>query len=226
MGLLTRGVAAVAVAGLVNAGMLGLLAWLNAQDLPERTRPPASVTLARPAASTEPREPEPKPEPTAKQSETTNAPSVPEPSVDPAEPGAIEPAGVALDVPTASISPVAISPAGVDRGEPGRSGEERQSAEPARGSELDGGLRPLKQVQPEYPPRLRREGREGWVRVRLTIDREGRVMDARVLESQGGGAFERAVMDVIDQWRFDPPRRNGQPVRARAAKTFRFQLGN
>lgn len=45
----------------------------------------------------------------------------------------------------------------------------------------------------EYPPAARREGREGRVRLRLSLDAQGRVVGAQVLKSSGFSDLDGAA---------------------------------
>ncbi len=62
----------------------------------------------------------------------------------------------------------------------------------------------------------------GEVLLRILIDEVGRIEDVRVLHVTGDVAFERAVLDVIRRWSFEPARHRGRPVRVFALKRFRF----
>lgn len=63
---------------------------------------------------------------------------------------------------------------------------------------------PLKQPSPAYPGGIR-TGQEGWVRVDFVVTPDGRVADPVILDSVGGVPFERAALDVLDDWRFEAP---------------------
>ena len=50
-----------------------------------------------------------------------------------------------------------------------------------------------------------------WARFNLVVDETGAVVDVRPLES-GHKAAERAVLDAVRTWRFEPCLLDGQPV--------------
>jgi protein TonB len=63
-----------------------------------------------------------------------------------------------------------------------------------------------------YPRLASRRDITGTTRVRLHIDRNGRVSDVTVLESQPARIFDRAARRAARQMRYDPAMRNGRPV--------------
>jgi len=89
--------------------------------------------------------------------------------------------------------------------------------------DLDAPPRPVRQTPPEYPYRLRQEGVTGTVRLIVVIDETGAVVDATV-QSSAHRDFERNAVDAALRWRFTPPTRNGQPVRARYVLPLTFSL--
>jgi len=56
-----------------------------------------------------------------------------------------------------------------------------------------------------YPPEAREAGVEGFVVVRYDVDREGRVVNARVVEATPPGVFEEAALAAVTRWRFRAP---------------------
>jgi protein TonB len=67
-------------------------------------------------------------------------------------------------------------------------------------------------------------GLEGVVVLALTVDVGGRVAEARVVEDPGHGFGEAAVRVVRRECRFDPARRDGEPVATTLRYTVRFVL--
>jgi TonB family protein len=68
---------------------------------------------------------------------------------------------------------------------------------------------PLEQLKERYPKEAKRSGIEGWVQVRVTLDADGRLTDAVVLEEvpQGVGFGEAAAVLVRDFTYANPTRR-------------------
>ncbi|WP_291844859.1 energy transducer TonB [Maricaulis sp.] len=85
---------------------------------------------------------------------------------------------------SAIVAPVALSaPAAASNG------PERQSVE---------------LVAPEYPRGAERRGIEGTVRIAYSIDADGNVVDAQVVEANPEGVFDRAALSAIESWRYAP----------------------
>lgn len=67
------------------------------------------------------------------------------------------------------------------------------------------GLPLVSATAPVYPPQAREAGTEGYVVVRYDVDREGRVVNARVVDAQPEGIFEDSALQAISRWRFRQP---------------------
>ena len=78
-------------------------------------------------------------------------------------------------------------------------------------------------VAPTYPPQALSRRLEGEVRVRITVDTEGRVADAQVISGNPAGVFDQAAVNAVRKWRFEPVVRDGRPIEASVATTIRFQ---
>jgi protein TonB len=77
---------------------------------------------------------------------------------------------------------------------------------------------------PAYPASARRLGEQGRVLVRVELDERGQVSAARVAQSSGSARLDDAGLAAVRQWRCNPARRDGQPVRAVALQPFNFVL--
>lgn len=76
---------------------------------------------------------------------------------------------------------------------------------------------------PDYPPEEVGSGRTPVVVLHVTIDVEGRVVDAHVDDS-AGEHFDREALAAVRRWRFEPARREGRPIAARVRVEVRFSL--
>lgn len=84
---------------------------------------------------------------------------------------------------------------------------------------------PLVEIRPEYPMRARQRGLEGWVTVQFTVSRAGTVKDATVVASHPGRVFDRAALQAIRKWKYNPKIENGQAVeRPNQRHTFTFDM--
>jgi protein TonB len=63
-----------------------------------------------------------------------------------------------------------------------------------------------------YPSLCARRGHEGATTVRLTIGRDGKARDVRVVRSAGCSRLDRALRETLSDWRFDPASRGGLPI--------------
>ena len=69
----------------------------------------------------------------------------------------------------------------------------------------------LEQPEVPYPAEARRAGLEGKVKLLLHLDRQGRVVSARILADPGGGLGEAARAGAL-RFRFSPGQLDGEPV--------------
>lgn len=79
------------------------------------------------------------------------------------------------------------------------------------GGMSDRGALPLVRVEPQYPPQAAKRGLEGWVQLRFTITTAGSVDDVSVVKSSNR-VFERAAMDAVRKWKYEPQKKSGTAV--------------
>jgi len=75
----------------------------------------------------------------------------------------------------------------------------------------------------EYPSDARSQGIQGEVVLRLTIDTDGRVIESEIEEPAGHG-FDEPARAAALRFRFEPARRDGNPVPSRILFRYRFTL--
>jgi protein TonB len=90
--------------------------------------------------------------------------------------------------------------------------------------ELDRAPKVLKMVKPEYPLLAKRAGREGVVKLRFLVTKDGQVTSIKVLSAPAGLGFEEAAVAAVKQWRFEQPTVKGRAVAAWIVQSIRFQL--
>lgn len=83
---------------------------------------------------------------------------------------------------------------------------------------------PLVRVDPDYPPRARQRGIEGWVEVEFTITPLGTVQDPKILRASPSGIFEQAVLRAVRRWRYNPRIKDGVAVSRTERTRLRFEL--
>ena len=81
-----------------------------------------------------------------------------------------------------------------------------------------------KLTAPTYPAISRRMGEEGKLVLRVELDENGRIDDAKVIDSSGYERLDTAALTAVNSWQCNPSRRNGQPIRAVALQPFNFVL--
>ena len=85
---------------------------------------------------------------------------------------------------------------------------------------------PLVRINPEYPNRARERGIEGWVQVQFTITPAGTVADQKVVDADPKGLFERAALDAIGRWKYNPKVVDGRAMERRGVMvvlTFKLE---
>lgn len=81
-----------------------------------------------------------------------------------------------------------------------------------------------KYVQPRFPTQAQRTRTEGWVVVGYTVDVEGNVSGARVVDAQPRHLFDREAINAVERWKYKPATRNGTPVEAKLQRKIEFKL--
>lgn len=97
-------------------------------------------------------------------------------------------------------------------------------------------LRPVLPVLYDEPPVVKRsvpiaypgvrlqEREAGSTRMAFTIDEDGKAGDYEVIDASHP-AFAGYVQKRLNQWRFKPAQKNGQPVAQRFVQVFSFSIG-
>jgi TonB family protein len=81
----------------------------------------------------------------------------------------------------------------------------------------------LSQIDPEYSESARTQKFSGTTVVSLEVDKSGTVRDVQILQPIGYGLDDQAVR-AVEQWRFAPARRNGEPVAVLTSAEVSFRL--
>ncbi len=88
---------------------------------------------------------------------------------------------------------------------------------------LDAPLKLRNMVLPKYPQSLRQGGIQGTVGLRFQVDKEGAVTNVTVAKSTSV-LLGSIASDAVQQWRFEPITKAGQPVTQAFYIEFRFKL--
>jgi TonB family protein len=79
----------------------------------------------------------------------------------------------------------------------------------------------IKRVQPKYPASALAVRTQGSVQIEATIDKEGNVVNPKVLK--GDPVLARAALDAVRQWRYKPYYLDGSPVEIETQITINFK---
>lgn len=77
---------------------------------------------------------------------------------------------------------------------------------------------------PVYPPTMAEQELSGVVMLVLTIDRCGRIAEARVERGSGYPEFDQAALEAAMRWRMTPAYHDGEAVTSRVRRPVRFEL--
>lgn len=80
------------------------------------------------------------------------------------------------------------------------------------------------QARPAYPETARRAGVEGVTVLRFEVLARGQVGAVLVERSAGHQDLDRAAVEAVRRWRFEPARRRSQPVAVWVTLPVRFEL--
>ena len=159
--------------------------------------------------------------------ETYAVPEEKAPPPEPVETTIEQPTTAGAIVTGAQGAPVVIGSAGTGEGiDPGPT-IILPPADPPRAPVLvDAGIDPraLPQFQPDYPGAMIRQGLEGSVTVRVTINAEGRVTDIARVSATDESFWLATQRHALRKWRFRPATRDGVPVATTKIMTVRFTL--
>ena len=81
-------------------------------------------------------------------------------------------------------------------------------------------IKPVRKVKPKYPPEAEAKHIEGRVRVRLTVEVNGSVSEAKILAADPPGVFDDAVMEAVVQYVF---KRDGTSYQADQEIIFKLE---
>jgi len=79
----------------------------------------------------------------------------------------------------------------------------------------------IKRVQPEYPRAALAVHAQGAVQIEATIDKEGNVINPKVL--RGDAVLAHAALEAVRQWRYKPYYLDGEPVEIQTQITVNFK---
>jgi protein TonB len=140
----------------------------------------------------------------------------------------------AVPLPSAPPSNGTGSGGGIGSGSGGGVGEGHGAGVgPGSGGGVGGGVykvgggisapQPINTPDPEYTEEARRAKIQGTCILWLIVDAEGRPRDIRVVRGLGYGLDAKAL-ESVKQWRFEPAKKDGQPVNVQVSVEVGFRL--
>lgn len=91
-------------------------------------------------------------------------------------------------------------------------------------ADLDQKPRVMYQPGPVMTPEIRKKA-PGTVHIIFIVDQQGRVENP-IVQASSDPVFEKAALAAVKQWKFEPGKRNGQPVRFRMRVPITFSKGS
>jgi len=85
---------------------------------------------------------------------------------------------------------------------------------------------PQVRIQPDYPIQARQKGIEGWVEVKFTVGTDGSVRNPVVVQAQPRKIFDRAALQAVKGWKYNPKIEDGKAVEQHGIKvrlTFKLE---
>ena len=84
---------------------------------------------------------------------------------------------------------------------------------------------PQVRIQPDYPIQARQKRIEGWVDIQFTVAADGSVRNPIVIAAEPKAIFDRAALQAVKGWKYNPKIEDGKPVERRDLRVrVRFQL--
>lgn len=77
---------------------------------------------------------------------------------------------------------------------------------------------------PHYPAQARRRNQQGTVLLEVRLDERGQQRGLAVLRSSGIASLDRAALEAVANWRFNPQQHNGVAVPSRVQIPIEFAL--
>ncbi len=109
---------------------------------------------------------------------------------------------------------------------PSESARQQQASTAVAASEGSGshGAVLVRNISPRYPATAMRSNQEGWVELTFTITPEGNVDDVKVVDAEPRHVFDRAAVEAVSRWKYQPAIQNGAPVASQDKRRIVFKL--
>lgn len=131
--------------------------------------------------------------------------------------------GLRVD-PNASVAPPPAAPSSIGEPQPQPVAPPAAAAPTATATSSDRPEPlPITTRPPRYPTEEQRRGIGGIVRVRIHVAADGSVQDSSIEDSSGNRNLDRAALEAVRRWSFQPATRDGQPIPAKVVVPIVFK---
>lgn len=134
------------------------------------------------------------------QTKTRFKPKPPPPPDTPPPPAEVQPettddsTGMNFDMPTVKVGGVSAGLSG-----------------PGAGMMQDGDATPIVRIEPRYPIKAARDGKEGYVVLSFSINEIGGVENVKVIEAKPKRLFDKEARRALKRWKYKPKMVDGKP---------------
>ncbi|MBD1388423.1 energy transducer TonB [Neiella sp. HB171785] len=91
----------------------------------------------------------------------------------------------------------------------------------------DGEATPIVRIEPKYPIKAARDGKEGWVKMSFTINELGGVEDVTVIDADPKRVFDKEAKRALRKWKYKPKVEDGKAMKQfNQQVVLEFKLGN
>lgn len=170
--------------------------------------------------------PETAPQPEEQVFESVPEPIVPEPEAIVEQPKAVEKVVVQKPIekplPPKPVAPVAGPVGDGSSSVPGKDSVTRRST----GAQIAARPNYLRNPAPRYPEASRRNSEEGLVLLKVDVNPSGRPVQVELSDSSGYERLDRAAVEAVKRWVFEPARLGPLPVASTVQVPVRFRLSD
>ncbi len=92
-----------------------------------------------------------------------------------------------------------------------------------------GRFAPIEPIKPRYPRAAAMQGKDGWVHMGMTIQEDGTVADAFVIDSYPPGDFNESALEALAKWTYPVPGEGDDytlPEKRQVVFTYQLNSGN